>query len=220
MSSLFRSIHKITNPPRGVAGAYISVAAAGDVFRYSAPAPFQVLRWGFIATTTVSDATNGLKLTGDVRTTAGSDVGRTTGSSATVASASGYNASGSPAFITDTAGGSLTVTAAATQVAAGKGVYHDMNPQAVISPENLYPRPDTAFVPPGGVDTQLVIYPGQEFLIAVQPVAPNAGAGILFIEVLDMPNVGLGYAGLAALGPTSIAPTPSQGSVNLTRVQS
>lgn len=218
----FLSQHnRITNPPQGSAGAYISVASAGDVFRYTPAAPVWVKRWGFLATTTVNDATNALRLTMDLRPTIGSNVSRTTGATTTVASQTGYNATGQPGFLVDTAGGSLTLTASATQLLAGKGVYHDLNPQAATgSNPALYPRPDTDFLPPGGVDTQFVVYPGQEIVIAVQATAPGSGVGILFMEMQELPNQGTGYNQLGSILPSSISPTPSNSLVNMTRTQS
>lgn len=210
---------RVTNPSQGSTAAYISVAA-GDVFRLSPNAPIRIVRWGFICTTTVNDATNALKLTGDIRVTAGTDTGRVTGATTVVASQQGYNASNLPAFNTDAAGGSLTLVASASQVAAGKGVYHDLNPQTGSGSPLLYPQPDTAFVSPGGVDTQLVVYPGQEFLIKSQATAPAAGAGIFFVEFEALGFQGTGYAQLAQIVPASISPTPSNSLANLTRVQS
>lgn len=231
----------ITNPAIGTTGAYIGVSAAADILRYSPPTPILILRWGLLATTTINDATNALKMTCDLRPTVGSDVGRLTGATFTVAVGAGYNAAGQPAFYVDyggagttlgLGGGSITLTAGTSQLAAGKGVFHNVNPQAptsstiaggvISSLSGTYPAPDTAFVAPGGVDTQFVVYPGQEVLIRVQPNAPGAGAGIAFLDIVELPFVGdnNNYANVASLVPSSIAPTPSNATVNMTRVLS
>lgn len=234
---------RLTNPAEGGTASYVVVTSAADVFRYSPGAPCMVLRWGFIATTTVADATagHGLKLTCDLRPTAGSDTGRLVGATFTVAAASGYNATGAPAFYIDyggtgttlgMGGGSITLSPSATQVVAGQGVYHNLNPQAptgstvasgvITALGGNYPSPDTAFTPPGGVSTQFMVYPGQEVLIAnrANTVVPVAGAGIFFMEVVEFPFVGgtNNYSGAASGIPSSISPTPSNALSNLTKV--
>lgn len=239
MSFLGNLHHRITNPSAGGTAAYVSVAA-GDVFRYSPPAPVQVIRWGFIATTTVNDATNALKLTCDLRPTAGSDTGRLKGASYKISASAGYNSSNGQDFYVDyggtgttlgLGGGSITLTASTTQVVAGKGVFHNVNPQAptgstvasgvITALSGQYPAVSTANTPPGGVDTQFVVYPGQELVIASQATAPGAGAGIVFIEVKLLPLAGdnNNYGQVAAGIPSAISPTPSNSGVNLTRVQ-
>lgn len=230
---------RIVNPAQGTTASYVSVASSADVFRYSPPVPCLVLRWGFIATTTVNDNTNGLKLTCDLRPTAGSDTGRLTGATFTVATSSGYNATNSPAFYIDyggtgttlgAGGGSITLTASTTQVVAGKGVYHTLNPQAptgstvasgvITALGGYYPAADANFTPPGGVDTQFLVYPGQEVLIKVQATAPSAGVGILWMDVIEQAFAGgtNNYAAAANQIPSSISPTPSNAISNLTRV--
>lgn len=227
---------RITNPTDGGTASYVSVAA-GDVFRYSPGAPCMVLRWGFIATTTVNDGTNALKLTCDLRPTAGTDTGRLTGNTFTVASGTGYNATGAPAIYVDYGGngttlgfggGKITLTASTTQVVAGQGVFHNVNPQAptsstisggVISAlSGYYPAPDTAFTAPGGYPTQFMVYPGQEVVIASKATAPGAGAGIFFMEVLEFPfqaaNNNNAVTGTGV--PSSIVPNPSNPGSNLT----
>lgn len=231
--------HKIlTNPSEGATAAYVSVAA-GDVFRYSPNKPCMVLRWGFIATTTVNDATNALKLSCDFRPTAGSDTGRLKGNTFSVAAAAGFNASGTPAIFIDyggtgttlgKGGGKMTLTASTTQVVAGSGIWHTVQSQAptgstvvggvITALGGLYPAPDTSFVPPGGMIEQFMVYPGQEVLIASNATAPGAGAGIFFMEVLEFPFVGdfnnhpQSVSGI----PASIAPNPSNALKNMTRV--
>lgn len=233
-------LHKrITNPSEGGVGGYASFASAADIFRWSPGAPAMVLRWGVIATTTVNDGSNGLKLTCDLRPTAGSDTGRLKGATYTVASQGGYNAAASPAFYIDyggtgttlgLGGGSITLTASATQIVAGKGVYHNVNPQAptgstlasgvITALGGYYPSPDTAFVPPGGIPTQFMVYPGQEVVIAVQATAPGAGAGVIFLEVIEQAFQGdyNNYGDVLSGVPSSISPTPSNATFNLARV--
>lgn len=227
---------RISNPTDGGTASYVSVTAAADVFRYSPGAPVQVLRWGFIATTTVNDAANALKLTCDLRVTAGTDTGRLTGNTFLVAAGSGYNAAGSPSIYIDYGGngttlgfggGKITLTASTTQVVAGQGVFHNVNPQAptgstisggVISAlGGYYPSPDTSFVPPGGISTQFVVYPGQEVVIANKATAPGAGAGIFFMEVCELPfQANSNNNAVVASGvPTSIIPNPSNPGSNL-----
>lgn len=225
---------RITNPPEGAASAYLSVAAAADVLRFSPGAPCQVLRWGFIATTTVNDAVagHGLRLTCDLRPTAGTDTGRLVGGTFTVAAGAGYNAQGSPAIYIDyggtaavlgKGGGMITLAPSATQVVAGTGIFHNVHPQAPTGSTvaagiltvlgGYYPSPATAFVPPGGVPEQFMVYPGQEVVIAVRAntVVPGAGAGIFFLELIEFPLTadGNNNSGAAVGVPNAISPTPS-----------
>lgn len=236
---------RITNPPEGAASAYLAVTSAADVLRFSPGAPCQVMRWGFIATTTVNDATagHGLRLTCDLRPTAGSDTGRLVGGTFVVAAGSGYNASGAPAIYLDyggvtttlgKGGGTITVAASATQVLAGAGVFHNVWPQVptgstvasgiVTVLGGYYPSADTAFVPPGGVPEQFMVYPGQEVVIAVRAntVVPTAGAGIFFLELIEFPLTvsGNNNSGAVTGVPSSISPTPSNSGANLTLVKS
>jgi hypothetical protein len=211
MSGFLGFLHKrITQPADGSVAAYQAVTAAADVFRYSPNAPAQVVRWGFIATTTVNDGSNALKLTCDFRPTAGSNVSRTTGATTTIqTTTTGYNAAGQPALFSDAAGGSLTLVASTTQVVAGQGVYHTVNPQTGSGSPALYPQPDT--VSGGGVNTQFTVYPGQEVLIAIQATAPGAGAGIFFMELREQP-----FQGDTQL-PAALALTPSNSISNMVR---
>lgn len=214
MSGFLGFLHKTVQAPAEGSNSYVSVTTSGDKLIYSPSRPVQIVRWGFIATTTVNDATNALKLRGDVRVTAGTDTGRVNGATTTVASSSGYNAAGQPALFSDTSGGTLTLTASASQVAAGKGVYHNVNPQVAPAGSTVYPNPDTVAAAGAGVDTQLVIYPGQEFIITNLATAPAAGAGIFFVEVRELPNQG------DTQFPAAYSPTPSNALVNMTKVNS
>lgn len=195
MSGFIGNIHKtVTTPSEGAVASYVTVAAA-DKLTLDPSRPIQIVRWGFIATTTVNDGANALKLTGNFRPTAGSSAGQTVGSTTTVAATTGYNAAGQPALFMDTAGGSLTLTAGAAQVVAGQGVYHTMNPQKPSSGA-YYPVPSTFQV----ADTQLQINPGQEFAIVSAATAPAAGAGVFFVEYRELPFVGDSSVGTAGAG--------------------
>lgn len=199
--------HVVYNPAEGVNTGGYDTVAAGDKLIYSPSRPVRIVRWGFLCTTTVNDATNALKLTGDVRVTVGSDTGRVGGSTATVQAASGYNAAGQPALFQDTAGGSLTLTASASQVAAGKGVYHFMNPQAGSGSPAIYPAVDGT----QKADTQLVIYPGQEFIIKSNATAPAAGAGVYFVEIEELP-----FQGSQVVANLASPISPSNANSNMT----
>ncbi len=172
-----------------------------------------ILRWGFICTTTVNDATNPLVMTLDWHPTVGSTAGAVVGATTLVASQTGWNASTLPAFYTDLAGGSITLTKGASQLAAGKGVYHLLNPQTKMPPNdastNPVPSPDTAFVPGGGMNSLgLTIYPGQEVQLSVSAIAPAAGAGVFFIHYYHLAFEGSGsnYENVATGIPASITP--------------
>lgn len=248
MYGMFGYEHKtISAPPEGATSAYVSVAA-GDLMRYSPGKPVMLLRWGFIATTTVNDAVNALKLSADLRVTAGSDSGRLRGRTFVVSAGSGYNAQGSPAIYMDyggngttlgRGGGSITLTASASQLAAGLGVWHGVNPQVPTSSTvvggivtaigGIYPTPQpglTGFpgggpVPPGGLPTQFIIYPGEELVIASNATAPGAGAGIVFAELIELPFTadGNSNSGAPTGVPSSIVPTPSEAGSDLTLVR-
>lgn len=218
MSGFLGFLHKnVQNPAEGQAAAgaetYVSVTTAQDILVWAPSKPVQIVRWGFIATTTVNDGANALKLRGDFRPTAGSNAGRVNGVTTTVAASSGYNAAGQPALFSDTAGGTLTLTPSATQVVAGQGVYHQVNPQTAGA-TGVYPAPDTSPGAGAGVDTQLVIYPGQEFVLTIVATAPAAGAGVFFVEARELPNQG------DTKYPSAFSPTPSNALFNMVRVNS
>lgn len=210
---LFYQHRMITNPAEGASGGtgYVLVTSATPTkFAYAPLKPIRVVRWGFICAVTVNDATNALKLTCDVRAVVGGTT--TTGVSTVIAAQSGWNAPNLPPVLFDLAGGSLTLTASASQVAAGQVVYHEVAPQkpsATYSP--YYPDPDVAFDSPGGVNAQFAVYPGQEVLITSQPTQPAAGAGIFFMEVEELAFTGSGnnYPRIGTGIPAGITPTPS-----------
>jgi hypothetical protein len=202
----------IANPAEGSTSAPVTVTVAGDVLIHAPSRPIRIVRWGFICTTTVNDATNVLALSLDVRPTVGSNVGRITGATTIISGQTGWNASALPQFMYDLAGGTITMVAGTSQLAAGQVAYHEVasqKPSATYSP--YYPDPQTAFDSPGGVATGLVIYPGQEVLIAVQPTPPGAGAGKFFLEVEEQAFEGSksNNAILVSGVPSSIRPTPS-----------
>lgn len=195
-----------------------SVTSAGSKLILVPNISIAIMRWGFICTTTVNDATNPLVLTLDWHPTVGSTVGAVVGATTITSAASQWNASTQGAFATDLAGGSITLTKGTSQIAAGKGVYHLMQPQTKMPPNdastNPVPSPDTAFVPGGGMQSLgLTVYPGQEVQLSVAAVAPAAGAGVFFIHYLHLAFEGQGAAygainnaALATGIPSSILP--------------
>ena len=214
MSGFDGNLHQVVyNPSPGPVPTYKLVTTATQVLQFAPSKPAQIVRWGFLCKTTVNDATNALVLSGDVWPVIGSNSNAIAGSTTVVSSTTGYNAAGSPALYSDTAGGSLTLTASATQVVAGKGVYHTMNPQKASS-GSYYPVPGST----QPADTQLVIYPGQQFVISVAATAPSAGDGIFFVEYKDLPFQGLQYnAAGVAITNQAAALSPSNATSNLTQ---
>lgn len=203
--------------PSGVEGAAITTSANGgsDLITIRPTRPIAILRWGVIATTLVNDAVNALVLTFDWYPTAGSNSNRVTGATTTLSSQTGWNASALPAFFTDLAGGSITFTASASQLAAGKGAYHQINPQTKMPPNdsstNPVPSPDTAFVAGGGMASiGLTVYPGQEVRMRLNATAPTAGAIVPFVHYYALAFQGAGSnneGGTTATGiPSSITP--------------
>lgn len=188
MSGYLANLHSTYFYPQS--STYTSVTSAADVLWFHPGRPVQIIRWGIIATTAVADATNGLKLTGDLRPTAGSNTNRVTGASNT-------------STLVDTAGGSLSVPAATTQIAAGKGAYHNVQSPGAPALEAAV--------------TEFVVWPGQEFVIAVQATAPAAGAGYFFVEYKELPLVG--DSKLVSTGVVS-GNTPSVSNYNLTQYSS
>lgn len=183
--------------------------AAGAKLLLAPTTPVAVLRWGFICTTLVNDASNALKLSLDWHPTVGSAASSVVGATTVTATAAQWNASNQGAFATDLAGGSITLTASASQIAAGKGVYHLMQPQTKMPPNdastNPVPSPDTAFVPGGGeMSLGLTVYPGQEVLLNSNATAPGAGAGIFFIHFWHLAFEGQG-AGYGAINNSALA---------------
>jgi len=214
MSGFDGNLHLTEISVGGGSATFTSVTSTGTVLSLRPTRPAQIIRWGFIAATVVDDATYPLTLTGNLRPVIGSTSNQTVGSTNTVQSATnGYNAAGQPALYSDVAGGSLTLTASASQVAAGKGVYHTMNPQAPAS-GSYYPVPGST----QPADTQLVVYPGQEFAIVIGATAPNAGTGVFFVEYKPLPFQGAQYntAGQSVTN-SATALSPSNATSNLTQ---
>lgn len=182
-----QNIHEIIySPPNGSVGSQVTFAASTSMLTYTPSRPVRIIRWGAIVTTApVDTGTANLQFTGDLWPTANVNTGKTTGSTTSI-QATGYNASNSPLFYVDTAGGSLTILNAQIKspatVPIGSVLWHNVNPQAAQT-GGYYPAPDTALIPPGGVDTQLVIYPGQSFVINCVSVGTTPGAGKFFLEV-------------------------------------
>jgi hypothetical protein len=130
-----------------------------------------------------------LQFRGDVYPTPiGSGTKVYTGATATFGGAStSYNASNTPQFYVDTGGGTLTIANALlvspATVPIGSVLWHTVNPQAAQT-GGYYPAPDTSLIPPGGVNTGLVIYPGQSFQIyCVTGTTSTPGHGKFFIDI-------------------------------------
>lgn len=214
------NLHRmIQNPAEGlVTSPFIQFATTTAMLLFTPSRPCRIVRWGVVVgnTAPVAASTVTLKFTGDVFAAPGGT--QTTGSTTSFGGAStSYNSSNSPVFYVDTAGGSLTVpvaaiTAATQTVVAGSVLWHNVNPQ-VSQTGGYYPAPDTALISPGGVDTQLLIYPGQQFQVTCATVGTTtAGYGKIFLEVeeqgfvADYNNNQLVTTGVQ---PTAILPTPS-----------
>ena len=200
------------------AASPVLMTSAADVLVIRPTRPIAIVRWGLIATTTVNDSTNALVLSCNFRPTVGSTASQVVGVTTTVASTSGWNSSAMPAFYTDLAGGTLTLTAGTAQLTAGQGVYHNINPQTKMpstdSSTNPVPSPDTALVAGGGaVMMGLTIFPGQEAALVVAATAPNAGAGIPFFHYFPLAFAANGNnnegSSVATGIPSSIVPTSS-----------
>lgn len=183
-----QNIHEIIYaPPNGTVGAQTTYAASTVMLTYTPSRPVRIIRWGTIVTTApVSTNTTTLQFQGNIWPTANVNTNAIAGATTSI-QATGYNSSNSPLFYVDTAGGTLTIANALlvspATVPIGSVLWHNVNPQAAQT-GGYYPAPDTALIPPGGVATQLVIYPGQSFVINCVAV-PNsvAGAGKFFLEV-------------------------------------
>jgi hypothetical protein len=210
-------VHRvITNPAEGQTTTPVTFVAATNLMIYTPVRPIRVVRWGVILTTAPT-GTGPLQFVGNTATLPQGGGTVVTGAS-TLIQATGYNASNSPQFFVDTAGGSLTLPAASFgSVVAGSMLWHTVNAQTAQA-GGYYPAPDTALIPPGGVDTQLVIYPGQSFIIrSVTVGGTTAGAGVIWLEEeelafqADFSNNPMVLSGIpGGFGLTgSITPTPS-----------
>lgn len=194
--------------PTGTEAAQgVSITTTGNKLIYAPSRPVALMRWGFIVTTAIASAFPTLTL--DWHPTAGSATSAVTGATTQLQGQTGWNASALPAFYTDLAGGSMTLSAA---MAAGKGAFHQINPQTKMPPNdastNPVPSPDTAFVPGGGEQSLgLTVYPGQEIAFNVS-VAAGAGVVIPFFHVIPLGFQGAGsnYENVASGIPGSIQP--------------
>lgn len=207
----------IFNPAEGVPGASgIQTISAAVMLEFSPIVPVRVVRWGFIATAAISDnATGTLTLTGNLWPTTHSATSATVGST-TSNTGTGYNSSNAPTFYVDTAGGSLTVPNsllnAGGGIAAGAVAWHNVNPQTSQT-GGYYPAADTALIAPGGVDTQLLIYPGQSFVINCTAAPSTPGSAKFFVDVeeqafvADFNNNAAVVSGYPSTNGTT--PTPS-----------
>lgn len=179
--------------------------------------PYRIIRWGTICTVApVDTGSANLAFRGDVYPTPiGSGTKVFTGATATFGGAStSYNASNTPQFYVDTGGGTLTIANALlvspATVPIGSVLWHTVNPQAAQT-GGYYPAPDTSLIPPGGVNTGLVIYPGQSFQIYCVTVGSTPGHGKFFIDVEEQafvadynnnPQVVSGYPSTNGTTPT------------------
>lgn len=185
----------IQNPAEGLVTSAAITFSTASMLVMTPAKPVRIIRWGTIVTTApVAGNTVTLKFTGDVWPNANVNTNAVSGSTASFGgSNSAYNASNQPVFYVDTAGGSLTVPVAAITVATatvviGSVLWHNVNPQAAQDSTGYYPAPDTSFYPPGGVSTQLVIFPGQSFVITCASVGTTtAGAGKMWVEIEEQP---------------------------------
>lgn len=207
-------------PPEGQTSAPDVTFAASTAMATFAPwKPYRIIRWGVVVTVApVDNASNTLAFRGDIYPTPiGTGTKVATGSTATVQTANGYNASNAAVFYVDTGGGTLTVPnsqlVSPATVPIGTVLWHNVNPQATQA-GGYYPAPDTALIPPGGVSTQLVIYPGQSFQVfctAVPASAPGHGKFVLEVEdqafVADFNNNAMVVSGYPNTNGTT--PTPS-----------
>src|SRR5271169_5839582 len=78
-----------------------AVTSAGAKLILAPNLPVAIMRWGFICTETVNDATNPLVITLDFHPTVGSAGSAVVGATTTLASQTGWNASSLPSFYTD-----------------------------------------------------------------------------------------------------------------------
>ena len=224
------------SPPAGIVGSGAAVTFSAStttpIATWTWARPVRIIRWGAIITTAATDnSTSTLKFTGNLWYQANVNTNQVAGATTTITSATGYNSSNMPAFYSDTAGGSLTVPNALLTgtggLAIGSVIYHNVNPQAATS--NYYPaNPEITIsstgalsvTSGGGLDTQLVIYPGYTFAIMSTTVPNTAGAGVMFVEVEEQAFVApYNNNQLAVTGvPAAALPLPSdpQGSLNPT----
>jgi hypothetical protein len=208
----------IQNPAEGLVTSpgITFVSSTTNMLLFNPSRPVRIVRWGVVIMTTATDAgsSHGLKFTCNTYTAAAATGTQVTGSTTSFGGAStGYNASNNPVFYIDTAGGSLSVpnSVLAAGLAVGTVLWHNVNPQ-VSQTGGYYPAADTALIPPGGVNTGLVIYPGQSCSIQCADIGSTAGAGKIWLEVEEQPfvvdynNNQYAVTGYPANGTT---PTPS-----------
>lgn len=138
MASTFLMRHTKVIPDDGH-GTPVTLTTAADKGTFAPARPVNIVRWGIIVTTLL-DVGAGAVFALDFRPTIGSDTGRVDG-----AVSAGV----------DTAGG--TITTGTTDVAVGKGLYHDVNPP-------------------------LKVDPGEQVVFQAVDAPDTGGAGFLFIE--------------------------------------
>lgn len=207
----------IITPAEGLS-TDVTFAGSNTAMAVFAPyKPYRIIRWGVIITVAPVDTGSAtLQFRGDVfPTPIGTGSILATGST-TSNSGTGYNSSNAPVFYVDTGGGTLTVPNSQLKspatVPIGTLIFHTVNPQAAQT-GGYYPAPETALIPPGGVDTQLVIFPGQSFQVTCTAVPSTPGHGKIFIDVeeqafvADFNNNAFVLSGYPSSNGTT--PTPS-----------
>lgn len=204
--------HRIITAPAEGVGTPVVFTSAAAVLTYSPTRPVRIVRWGAVISTAVTHASNNFVLRGDYCPLPNAGGTIVTGSTATFGGNTVYNASNAPTGYIDTAGGTATVlNASLGSLTAGVVFWHNVNSQAAQT-GGYYPAPDTALIPPGGVDTQLVVFPGASFRIFCVN-AMTAGQGFLFLEieeqafVSDFNNNAIVVSGYPSTNGTT--PTPS-----------
>lgn len=210
-------------------GTTPTTSNAGVMLYFAPTRPSRVVRWGYIVGSVMQDnasATFTMKcnLWPELVTSTNAVTGLTTA----VSTQTGYNSSSLPAYYTDLAGGTITVSNATltngTGIVAGSMLYHNVFPQTGNSSllgglSTYYPAPEQTvssvgaytLVPPGGVSTQFVVWPGQAVVLVCTAVGATPGAAKFWLEIEEQafvapnnnnPNVTTGV-------PSAIRPTPS-----------
>lgn len=121
--------------------AGITITTAEDKVSWAPARPVNIVRWGFIVDTLLDVGAALVAHEMDLRPAVGSDTSRVNGAT---------DADG-----VDTAGGSITLPA--TDIAVGKGVFHDVSPK-------------------------LLVDPGEEVVIQCSVAPDTGGTGFYFIE--------------------------------------
>ena len=228
--------HVVFNPAEGLPGAAgtstitIAASASAAMLLYFPTRPVRVVRWGFVAGVKISDNSSGvLTLKCNLWPEGISNSNAVVGATTAVSSQTGYNSTSLPAYYTDLAGGTISVSNATLTASAGiplgSLLYHNVWPQTAGTfltsggTGSYYPNPSQSvssvgaytLAPPGGVSTQFVVYPGQAVSITATAVPSTPGSGKFFLELEEQAfTAPLNNNQLAVTGvPSSIQPTPS-----------